>query len=46
MLLDIDECSTGDHNCTQNQQCINEPRTFICKCVNGYELVNGTCEGN
>ena len=46
MLLDIDECSTGDHNCTQNQQCVNMPGTFICECVSGYELVNGICEGN
>ena len=46
MLLDIDECSTGVHNCTQNQQCVNMPGTFICECVSGYELLNGNCEGN
>ena len=46
MLLDIDECSTGDHNCTQNQQCVNMLGTFICECIGGYELVNGNCEGN
>ena len=45
MLLDIDECSTGDHNCTQNQWCVNSPGTFICECVSGYELLNGTCKG-
>ena len=48
MSLDIDECSTGVHNCTQNQhvQCVNSPGTFICECVSGYKLLNGTCEGN
>ena len=46
MSLDIDECSTGDHNCTQNQWCVNEPGTFNCECFSGYELVNGVCKGN
>ena len=47
MLLDIDECSTGDHNCTQNHlQCVNRPGTFICECVSGYRLSNRICEGN
>ena len=46
MLLDINECSTGDHNCTQNQRCINEPGTFNCECFSGHELVNGVCKGN
>ena len=46
MLLDIDECSTGVHNCTQNHlQCVNRPGTFICECSSGYELLNGICEG-
>ena len=46
MLLNSDECSTGNHNCTQNQQCVNRNGTFISKFINGYELVNGICEGN
>ena len=45
VIIDIDECSTGDHNCTQNQQCVNMPGTLICECVSGYELLNGNCEG-
>ena len=45
LLLDIDECATGDHNCTQNHQCRNRPGTFICECHHGYELRNGICEG-
>ena len=47
ILLDVDECTTGVHNCTQNnQQCVNRLGSFICECVSGYELLNGTCEGN
>ena len=44
-FIDIVECSTGDHNCTQNEQCVNRLGTFICECVRGYELFNGNCEG-
>ena len=43
--IDINECSTGVHNCTQNQQCVNRPGDYECECVSGYELVNETCEG-
>ena len=46
LYIDIDECSTGVHNCAQNQQCVDRPGTFICECVRGYKLLNGTCEGN
>ena len=46
MSSDIDECSTGVHNCTQNQQCVNSPGDYQCKCVSGYELLNEICEGN
>ena len=42
---DIDECTTGVHNCKSNEQCINRRGNFICRCANGYKLVNGTCEG-
>ena len=43
LILDIDECSTGDYNCTQFQQCVNWPGDYQCVCVNGK---NGTCKGN
>ena len=42
----MDECSTGVHNCTQDQKCVNRLGTFICECASGYELINGICEGN
>ena len=44
--IDIDECSTGVHNCTQNQRCVNSPGSFICECISGYGLTNGVCEGD
>ena len=44
--IDIDACTSGTHNCTQNQQCINMPGSFICKCVSGYKLSDGVCEGD
>ena len=45
MFIDINECTAETHNCTQNQRCVNMPGNFMCKCVSGYELSNGTCEG-
>ena len=45
ILLDIDECTTGVHKCKSNERCINRHGHFICKCADGYKLVNGTCEG-
>lgn len=47
ILLDIDECSTEIHNCSQlqNEQCDNRPGTFVCECISGYEQLNGICKG-
>ena len=42
--LDIDECTTGDHNCKSNECCINRPGRFTCRCIHGFKSVN-TCEG-
>ena len=46
IYVDIDECAAGIHNCSQNQECINDPGGYHCLCITGYELLNGTCEGN
>ena len=43
--LDIDECTTGDHNCKSNERCINRPGSFSCKCISGFKSVDNTCEG-
>ena len=44
-ILDIDECTTGVHDCKSNERCVNKPGWFICKCADGYKPVNNTCEG-
>ena len=35
-IVDIDECATDAHNCSQI--CMNELGTFHCACNPGYEL--------
>ncbi|KAM7538217.1 hypothetical protein Aperf_G00000076045 [Anoplocephala perfoliata] len=34
--LDIDECKEGNHNC--EQECINLPGYFQCRCLDGYRI--------
>ena len=44
-ILDVDECSSRQHGCDNNAQCINTPGTFVCKCNSGFSA-NGTfCKG-
>ena len=33
---DIDECSNGQHNCSNDAQCINKNGHFECKCKPGF----------
>lgn len=44
-LLDSDECSTTEGNCTQG--CINTYGSYYCTCSSGYRLAynNRTCNG-
>ena len=44
--VDIDECTIGVHNCTQDQRCVNTPGDYYCVCFSGYEMIGGICEGN
>ncbi|XP_031564631.1 uncharacterized protein LOC116300012 [Actinia tenebrosa] len=37
---DVDECTTGQHDCSVNATCTNTIGSFNCKCKNGY-LGNG-----
>ena len=35
-FTDIDECATGQHNCSLNADCINGVGYFLCECRVGY----------
>ena len=44
---DIDECFDAAMNsielCLNNTVCVNNLGSYLCSCVSGYSLVNGTC---
>ena len=45
--LDIDECSTKQHDCGENSKCVNTEPGYKCQCDSGYKKhKNGRkCEG-
>ena len=45
LYLEIDECTTGNHNCKSNEHCVNKPGGFICECASGFKSVDNACEG-
>ncbi|XP_074143070.1 EGF-containing fibulin-like extracellular matrix protein 1 isoform X1 [Sminthopsis crassicaudata] len=40
---DIDECTTGTHNCRADQVCINLRGSFSCQCRPGYQKRGDQC---
>ena len=36
--VDVDECTTGLHNCIGLAQCVNDIGFFYCTCPEGYRL--------
>ncbi|PIK34387.1 putative fibrillin-1 [Apostichopus japonicus] len=45
MYLNEDECMTGEANCSSGvSECLNTVGSYICRCLEGYEDVNGTCQ--
>ena len=45
LLVDLDECERGDHDCHKYGVCHNEIGSYSCHCQFGY-VGNGTwCEG-
>lgn len=44
LILDIDECSEGIHDCQEDTICVNEFDGYSCQCQNGYQLIDGICK--
>ena len=46
ILPDIDECSLGLDSCSPLQVCENTLGSFICVCIDGYNMIlDDTCTG-
>ena len=45
MLLDIDECSNGSHDCDVNSICTNANGSHSCTCREGYTGRGESCQG-
>ena len=44
ILSDVNECTTGLHNCLPTSRCYNKFGTFVCLC--GREICTGQCSRN
>ena len=42
-LIDIDECTTLNHDCSPNGECTNVDGTFLCNCKAGFRGDGKTC---
>ena len=45
MLLAIDECSNGSHDCDVNANCTNTNGSHSCTCKEGYSGKGKSCQG-
>ena len=46
LVLDVDECVTGLHDCPlRNAGCTNSDGSFICQCDPGFQRLGGICIG-
>ena len=44
-MIDINECTTGVANCSNNSRCVNTSPGYRCDCLSGYEKTNNVCIG-
>ena len=44
-ILDVDECTAGTDDCTENADCKNTVGDFKCICKHGYDVDGKTCKG-
>lgn len=42
---DIDECSSGTHDCSAEAACHNNKGSYLCSCLRGYSGDWRLCEG-
>ena len=45
VLLDINECENGNHDCNENATCVNTAGHFKCSCNKGFSGDGKTCSG-
>ena len=47
MILDIDECALGLHDCGRESTCVNTVGAYKCRCLNpNYPMmIDGFCQG-
>ena len=45
--VDIDECSNGSHNCSENKTCTNTLGSYDCQCPPGFQekINDDECKG-
>ena len=45
IIIDIDECATGEHRCHLKALCKNTPGSYTCSCTSPYHGDGFNCQG-
>jgi len=45
LFLDLDECSSNEHNCSAEAVCVNTVGSYTCRCADGFEGNGTVCIG-